>query len=147
MRQGWWLFAIAVAGCQPPSVPDQNAATLQALTPAKRCEAGLPYFGHYQYGRDDTGLQYAAADGRIAMANDGGWCAIRHVFFRRERQETPELFIIQNPAHGAVTVGSVAGELRIAYRPAPGFTGQDAFELRTGGNDRLPIPVWVTVLP
>ena len=136
-----------VAGCQAERGPGQNEAVLVALAPSRACQANLPFFGHYQYpdGRFGMGTQYAPAQGDIAMSNDGGWCAIRHEYYFYQTRITPELRVTVPPAHGEAIVGSVAGVLRIVYRPAAGFTGADSFELRLGGPDPFTIPVRVSV--
>lgn len=144
-----WLLMPMLAtlgACQAPPGPGQNAAALGALPPAHVCQASLPPFGHWQYARDDA-VFYAAAKATIAMANDGGWCqiAFEHDWGGRPAQEP--LTVTTPPAHGEAIVGSVGVSLRIAYRPAAGFVGSDAFIVHLTAPDPWDIPVTVTVSP
>lgn len=67
----------------------------------------------------------AAAEVQMQLRNDGGWCAVRIA----DKDGTPFSYPLmrQRPAHGHVTVNKVAGNSRIEYTPASGFSGTDAF--------------------
>jgi hypothetical protein len=140
-------IAIAVAGCQPQT-PDRNAAALVNLQPAQYCDATLPFFGHYRHiGRRNSGPLFQPADGRITMRNDGGWCSIQHKFAYEGLVLTAPMTLTVPPRHGEVVLGSLQEELRLAYRPAPGYAGPDAFEARLDSPVPETIPVRVTVQP
>ncbi|MBN8874826.1 MAG: hypothetical protein J0H67_18465 [Rhodospirillales bacterium] len=140
------LPLLAVAACSQQPGPGQNVAALTTLPAARVCDASLPPFGFVVYARDDAPWD-APPNGRIAMANDGAWCQIRfeHAWINMLIQAP--LTVEQPPAHGEVLVGSIGYSLRIAYRPVPGFVGQDHFVVRLHGPDPWDIPVAVTVSP
>jgi len=147
--RGWAALAgltFGLAACQTPP-PNQNAARLIALHPAARCTASLPWFGRYPAGDEQVPEIYRAPDGRIAMDNDGGWCTIDFTYsiYAGLLPVVAPLRVARPPAHGAAEVGSVGPAMRIAYRPAPGFAGQDDFAVHMGGPEPWTIPVHVTV--
>ena len=73
------VLALA-AGCDFPPPPQQStAAELQALTPAKTCQASLPVFGRFFYPGDVPPGTYIPPQGTIRMNNDGGWCMLHLV--------------------------------------------------------------------
>lgn len=135
---------LALASCQPASVPDQNRAELEGLHAAHDCWPDLPIFGRFPGGGWNEVI-YKPPKGSITMGNDGGWCWIQTVEQFGQKVFTPELDVTQPPAHGAVVVGSVADKLRIAYRPTPGYVGPDSFHVHLGGPTPWDIPVQVTV--
>jgi hypothetical protein len=145
-QAGLVALTILAAGCAGLQPPEQNAAQLAALAPpAAQCEPTLPFFGFYRYSRDER-PQYVEPDGRIVMGNDGGWCVIRYqVMTPNGGFATTEAEIRKEPAHGSVIVGTLDGLLRIAYRPAPGFVGEDGFAVYLRGPVPylVPIKVWV----
>ena len=68
------------------------------------------------------------------MSNDGGWCfgpGIGNQMYGHRIM--PEYKLSQNPAHGTVTITPVPEpgkeRTRVAYKPQPGFLGQDSFEV------------------
>jgi len=131
------------ASCQQP--PPQNAAQLAALHAAGTCDANLPVFGWFSGG--GRFMQwYLAPHGSIIMDNDGGWCSIRYDAYYGTVPITPEMRVVEPPQHGDVVVGSLAKVLRIAYRPTPGYVGQDAFKVHISGPtpDNIPVNVVVT---
>ena len=137
--------ALLVAACQAASRPEQNAQALAALHPAADCAPSLPWFGRLYYGPAPWDMTYMAPDGRIRMGNDGGWCMIGfNVQWAGIDVDAP-LSVRTPPAHGEVMVGSLAGRDRIAYRPAPGFTGSDAFSVHMASPEPWDIPVRVEV--
>jgi hypothetical protein len=137
-------LTLAVAGCA--ATPPQNAARLAALPPARVCHARLPTFGRFPGGHSMAFDIVMPPHGRIAMDNDGGWCAIRfHFAVRGQIPVIARLHLVRPPAHGRVVLGTLRGAMRIAYRPAPGFTGRDRFAVRMGGPEPWVIPVRVRV--
>ena len=137
-------LALALSGCA--ATPPQNAARLAALRPAQACHASLPTFGRFPGGRGMTFEIVMPPHGRIAMDNTGGWCAIRfHFAVRGQIPVIAPLHLARAPAHGRVVVGNLDGAMRIAYRPAPGFSGRDRFSVRMGGPEPWTIPVRVRV--
>jgi len=139
------MILLAATACAELAGPEQNAQVLAELTPAMRCDASLPYFGVHRTSRDSR-PEIIPADGRIDMANDGGWCVIRY------QTTMPNGGLARFPAevrtppsNGDVVVGTLDGHLRIAYRPARGFTGEDQFLVRTTSPLIYDIPVKVRV--
>jgi hypothetical protein len=139
------LATVMMAGCAELVGPEQNAKALAEMTPAMRCETSLPFFGVYRASRDSR-PEVIPADGRMDMGNDGGWCVIRL------RPTGPSgglarfpAVVRTPPAHGEVVVGTLDGQLRIAYRPARGFAGEDQFLVRTTSPMVYDIPVRVRV--
>jgi hypothetical protein len=146
----WVLFAaatLALSACQNPP-PEQNAALLSGLHPAAACAASLPPFGRFVAGDIPGGTIYIPPDARITMANDGGWCTISFNFaVAGEIPVVPPLRVTRPPEHGEAAVGSVGQDLRIAYRPTPGFVGADHFVVHMAGPEPWRIPVQVAVTP
>jgi hypothetical protein len=132
-------------GCQGPPGPGQDAAALQALPVASACQASLPHFGRDQYARERTANYYAPPEASIVTNNDGGWCQIHFQFYWARQPIQAPLAVTTPPMHGDAMVGSVGDSLRIAYRPAPGFTGQDRFVVHLTAPEPWDIPVPVTV--
>ena len=81
------------------------------------------------------------------MNNDGGWCQISHIFVFRDVEEVGTMTLATPPAHGEVRTGNVGKQLRIAYRPAPGFTGIDDFVVHLATPQPWDIPIRVVVVP
>ncbi len=144
---GSLALTVFLAGCAAWQLPEQNAEALAALPIAARCEAELPFFGYYRYSRDEA-TQYMAPDGRIVMGQDGGWCMIRYqVAMVNSAPVMARAEVRQAPTQGSVMVGTLDGLLRIAYRPNPGFMGQDAFLVSLHGPVSYVVPVRVFVGP
>lgn len=138
--------ACGLAACQPPPSPNQNAALLTSLPQARDCTASLPTFGRFPTGGGTGSDAYMPPEGQIAMRNDGDWCTIHFTFaVRGQIPVVVPLRVKRSPAHGQVEVGSVGQEMRIAYRPAPGFVGTDPFMVYMAGPEPWNIPVQVTV--
>ena len=139
-------LAVLVSGCE--QTPDHNAQALTALRPAADCQTALPFFGHVRYPGDALrGWQFIPAEGSILMRNDGGWCSIGHQFNFNGALLTPEMTMLHPPAHGQVVFGATDGRLRLAYQPAPGFSGTDQFRVRLASPIPEDIPVSVVVRP
>ncbi len=139
-------LATLVSGCE--QTPDRNAQALVALRPAAECQSALPFFGHVRYPGDSLKSgQFIPAEGSIQMRNDGGWCSIRHQFNFNGALSTPEMTMLDPPAHGQVVLGATEGRLRLAYQPAPGFSGTDQFRVRLASPIPEEIPVSVVVRP
>lgn len=136
------VLGLALLGC---AQPEQNAAELSRLNYTTTCDARLPFFGYYRYSRDEM-PQYVEPDARIAMANDGGWCAIHYQALMPNGGYTvARAEVAQPPVHGSAMVGTLDGKLRIAYRPEKSFVGNDGFEVRLLGPIPYTVPVRVTV--
>jgi hypothetical protein len=134
---------LTAASCQAPPQPEQNRAALEGLRPAHDCSATLPTFGRFPAGRRE--VVYIPPDGSISLGNDGGWCWIQTEAVWERQLYTAPLEVTQPPAHGSAVVGSYGGKFRIAYRPAPGYAGPDAFHVALGGPTPWDIPVRVLV--
>jgi hypothetical protein len=136
-------IGLIAGACQAPPAPDQNRAELEGLRPAHECSASLPTFGRFPGGRRE--VTYIPPDGSIQMANDGGWCWIQTQAIWERQLYTAEIHLTEPPANGTAVVGSVDGQMRIAYRPAPNYVGPDAFHVALGGPTPWDIPVRVAV--
>ena len=90
---------------------------------------------------------YIPPNGNIGMNNDGGWCQISHIFVFREVEEVDTMTLVTPPSHGEVRTGNVGKQLRIAYRPAAGFTGIDNFVVHLATPEPWDIPIRVVVVP
>lgn len=142
------LAAGITAGCDIPPPPQQStAAEMQALAPSKLCEPNLPVFGRFFFPGDVPPGTYIPPQGNIRMNNDGNWCQISHVFVFRQVEEVGTMTLAKTPAHGEVRTGAVGKQLRIAYRPAPGFIGTDDFVVHLAVSQPWDIPVRVIVVP
>ncbi len=138
------IVGVVLVGCAPVR---QDDAELSRLNYSTQCDARLPFFGYYRYTRDEM-TQYVAPDGRIAMANDGSWCAIHYQALSINGGFTvTQSEVSVPPAHGSALVGTVDGLLRIAYRPNTSFTGNDNFEVRLTSPFPYTVPVRVSVVP
>jgi len=127
---------------------DWNVETLSQLRPAQSCAASLPFFGHYYHaGERNAGPFFQPADGRIALRDDGGWCAIRHRFAWQGLVMAPRMTLEAPPRHGEVVLGALGGDLRLAYRPNLGYAGPDEFVVWLHSPIPETIPVRVTVQP
>jgi hypothetical protein len=145
LRPACLVLLSGLAGCASLAPVEQNAAQLAALPPAATCDARLPFFGYYRYARDEM-QQYAEPDASIAMGNDGGWCSIAYQAQMPNGAPTvADASVTRPPGHGEAMVGTLNGLLRIAYRPAPGFTGPDAFTVSLHGPLPYTVPVRVVV--
>ena len=142
------LLAGLTAGCDIPPPPQQStAAEMQALMSSRLCEPNLPVFGRFFFPGDVPPGTYIPPQGNIRMNNDGGWCQISHIFVFRDVEEVGTMTLATPPAHGEVRTGNVGKQLRIAYRPAPGFTGIDDFVVHLATPQPWDIPIRVVVVP
>jgi hypothetical protein len=83
---------------------------------------------------------------KMTVGNDGDWCWFSISGTTGSLFYAPTYRITRAPAHGEVMMGEVNHRARIAYRPAPGFTGEDGFDIanRVTNSERS---VTVTVVP
>ena len=117
LRIGRTLLGIsfAMAGCTPmPSEP--QVKDFPGLPRSRICSNGLV--------RSIGGTQEAP----MTMNNDGGWCWIRWfdtlgvgVVY------APILHVTTPPANGQIDIVRGEDRTRIAYKPNPGFVGEDRF--------------------
>jgi hypothetical protein len=136
------------AGCSFPPPPQQSTeAEMLALPTARLCEASLPVFGRFFFPGDVAPGAYIPPDGNIRMSNDSGWCQLTNTFVFREVVTTGTMSLATPPIHGEVRTGTVGQQLRIAYRPSPGFTGTDGFVVHLDTPQPWDIPVHVVVVP
>jgi hypothetical protein len=139
-----WL----AVGCDIPPPPQQSTAEqMQALESSKLCQPSLPVFGRFFFPGDVPPGTYIPPNGNIRMNNDGGWCQISHIFVFREVEEVGTMTLAVPPAHGEVRTGTVGKQLRIAYRPAPGFNGIDNFVVHLATPQPWDVPFRVVVEP
>lgn len=67
----------------------------------------------------------------ITMNNDGAWCWMDSTETWRGRVYGPWLTVTQPPRSGTLQIDVIEGFTRVAYRPNPGFVGNDAFQTRS----------------
>jgi hypothetical protein len=114
---------LAIVGCK------QQA---EGLAPPASAEAALPIDGLQRANRCTTQLSVLfqgtiSPPSTMTMGNDGGWCwiAVQVTAFG-----TPSASVLQMrraPSHGQLLIGRVGERSRVAYRPEPGFVGNDSF--------------------
>jgi len=90
----------------------------------------------------ESGLNVSSAPSLMSMENNQKYCAIR--FFRSYgsgKEPYREGTVLRPPAHGTVVVNRSASEgARFWYRPAPGFVGEDYFQIQFPAGTR-----WIKV--
>lgn len=138
------LAAIALLATSCANPPEQNAAELTALKKSAQCESWLPFFGQYRF-PGEIMFTYAEPHGGIRMNNDGGWCWIVYELTFNFVRTWSNLSLHEPPQHGSVVLGTLNGNLRMAYRPNPGFTGSDDFKVEVERPVRYIVPVHVEV--
>ena len=119
-------------GYSLPSVAMDGHARSQS------CQTNLPVFGH-------PDQQYWAPQGKIGMSNDGGWCWIQFGQVVHSLKFVPKTAVVTQPTNGQVQIEMMTDRVSVAYRPSPGFTGSDVFEVRTEGPFPHTVPIAVTV--
>jgi len=129
-----WLLASTVlmlAGCnQPGGGSRERVFAADLMGAAKKCEAPT----------------LSLSDGRafevtMKVANDGGWCGIN---LSRSGRPYDSALLSARPSNGRVAVNRVGDVTRVAYTPAPRFTGTDTFAVKLIPGDAT-VRVAVTV--
>lgn len=88
----------------------------------------------------------ATVQSTIQLNNDGGWCWFDFQGVQGTLRYAPTYRVSAVPTHGELTMGEVNKKTRVAYRPRPGFSGMDEFEIVNTMNNN-PRRVIVTVTP
>jgi hypothetical protein len=133
---------VAVAGCVLLLVGCANQAGAPAsrervfaadmVGGARKCEAPTPSLTDGQ-----------TSDVQMKVANDGGWCGV--TVAQRSGRPFDSGLLSARPSRGKVAVNRVGDVTRIAYTPAPGFTGTDSFAVRLiPGESVVRVAVTVT---
>jgi hypothetical protein len=118
---------------------DPQTAAAADINKAAKCTAIMPPFG-------GSGRDYKPPTGTIDMGNDGGWCWL--LITRRFNGQPVQASgsVARPPSHGTIQIEPVNLQLRVAYRPSPGFAGTDTFEfIFSGTGQERTVPVQVTV--
>jgi hypothetical protein len=104
--------------------PTVQAGPVDKLVRATACAV---YAYHVMEGSNAT----------MAVENDGGWCWIDTYERSYWRTLSTHYVAVTNPPkHGHVLVRDIANQqVRIAYQPEPGFTGQDSFIIHYDTDD------------
>jgi len=120
---GWVRFVLPVigmsvglAGCGAVPQPLKEAPP---LTRSASCQVGDQGIA----GRASSTPQEA-----IVMNNDGGWCWVFNSGVMWGRQYGPWLKLTVPPGYGEVAIAVTEDQTRVAYRPKPGFVGEDMFQ-------------------
>lgn len=81
----------------------------------------------------------------IRVSSGGGWCWVDISATMGTIRIVATYSLTHAPAHGEVLMGEVNQKMRIAYRPAAGFVGDDSFVIvnRMTNSER---PIAVTVI-
>jgi hypothetical protein len=81
----------------------------------------------------------------IRVSSGGGWCWVDISATMGTIRIVATYSLTHAPAHGEVLMGEVNQKMRIAYRPASGFVGDDSFVIvnRMTNSER---PFAVTVV-
>ena len=131
------LAVVAIfAGCDAVSQAQQNPTSLDNLKRAQNCDGSIPRFGN--------GNPTPPA-GTINMNNDRGWCWAQFSFVSGNRYIVPPLQTTQPPQHGTLMTGGVNDRVRFAYRPFPGFVGNDMFVVHVLGPQHI-VGITVSVI-
>ena len=69
----------------------------------------------------------AVTTGQITMSNDGGWCGDRLGIKYGSAVFGGTMRLIQQPAHGQVSIVFHQDATDVSYKPNPGYTGPDDF--------------------
>jgi hypothetical protein len=123
-RNGLATFLLSVLVSWPILSVGQTAPDVNGLTRAGVCVV---------HGARNIGG--ATGSSPMTVKNDGGWCwnNLPHNYNRSTWIAAHDTVVITPPQHGRVVVGDVDNHrVRVAYQPAPGFTGTDTFT--TGFN-------------
>ncbi len=107
---------LAAMACGPLPQP---LASQPSLPQSATCKVG---------GQDTWGRPSSTPQASIQMNNDGGWCWMESSEYLRGRQAGPFLRVTVQPTYGQVRIATTADNTRVAYRPNPGFVGEDAFQ-------------------
>jgi hypothetical protein len=81
----------------------------------------------------------------MRMSGSGGWCWVDIWATMNSLKIVATYSVTRAPMHGEVLMGEVNQKMRIAYRPAAGFVGDDSFVIvnRMTNSER---PIAVTVI-
>jgi hypothetical protein len=75
------------------------------------------------------GAGNVAGHSTIRMSNDGGWCWLSLWATHGSVAYVATFRLAEPPSHGEVLMGEVNKRARVAYKPAPGFTGEDTYTI------------------
>jgi hypothetical protein len=81
----------------------------------------------------------------MQVGSAGGWCWFDVWGTLGSIRIVPQYNVKRAPTHGEIVMGEVNQKTRIAYRPASGFVGVDAFVI-VNAMTNSERPVTVTVL-
>lgn len=119
-----------------PKWPMIGAATLWAVGGLSFASAAdLPSVAELQRARVCSGRSTLAVAGGIAgattirVSSEGGWCWINLAATQGSFQYIPTFRVSQAPTHGEILMGPVGNRARVAYRPVPGFTGDNSYTI------------------
>ena len=107
---------LAATSCGP--IP-QRLAEAPPLTRSVVCKVA---------GQETWGRPSSTPQAWITMNNDGGWCWMDSSEFEFGRQIGPFLKVTMQPSYGALQIAPTEKSTRVAYRPNPGFVGNDRFQ-------------------
>ncbi|MGE0418529.1 MAG: hypothetical protein AB7O80_17145 [Acetobacteraceae bacterium] len=110
------LALTLVAGACTP-LP-QPLAVQPAMTRSQTCQVN----SESTWGRPSSTPQ-----AWMQMNNDGNWCWMESQEYVFGEPVGPFLRVTTQPTYGQVQIATTKSQTRVAYRPNPGFVGNDRF--------------------
>jgi hypothetical protein len=105
--------------------PSKQAAS--AMTRARDC---VVKGGALSVGGAGQARQGAFAYTTLIMTPDGGWCWGNYTRYSGATKIAPPLTLARAPTNGEVQFEQRSEATRVAFRPRPGFYGDDSFVVR-----------------
>lgn len=130
------VFACISVACCAPMATQEVVLTPASLQQSRIC------FGPMT--RSSGGTQLALR----TMNNDGGWCWMNWSYHGYDRSYGPSMSVTSPPLHGKLDIVRGKDTTRIAYKPDPGFFGEDHYALlQVEANVEQPFSVTVGRFP
>jgi hypothetical protein len=105
-----------------PHVGDAQSQSISELQSAKTCSS-TSSLASVGAGNGQVG------ETKMTVGNDGGWCWFSLTATKGSLIYAPTYRVTRAPSHGELMMGEVDHRMRIAYKPVPGFAGEDTFDI------------------